>query len=435
MNVLVLGAGGFIGSHLAAAMSARGHRVVGGVRAARSLTRSGGFAHGMAGAVACDLSLDHDPARWAERLRGFDAVVNAVGILRPRRGQGFTAVHVDGPRALWSGCELAGVARVIQISALGDPAETEFIRSKHLGDRLLEESGLDFTVLRPALVHSPHASYGGTALLRALACLPGALLVPGDGRQRLQPVTLEDLVAAVIRCLEQRLAVRQVIELVGPRETSLIDYLAAYRGWLGRRGRRIVRVPLALARAGAWLGERIGVGPLGSTMMRMLEQGHVGAAGAMEDTRALLGRSSQSVEESLAANPADTADRWHAALYPLRPLLRVALALLWIGSGLVGLTAPTEATASWVAALGLGPSDGSTLALAAGGVNLLLGAMLLLGIAVRWALALMLISVLAYTVTLGWAMPALWLEPAGGLLKNLPLIPALLIMVVLEPKR
>ena len=393
------------------------------------------MAHGMVGGLACDLSVDHDPMIWAERLKGFEAVVNAVGILRPRGRQSFASVHIEGPRALWSGCGMAGVGPVIQISALGDPFLTEFIGSKHRGDELLMESGLDFTVLRPSTVHSPTASYGGTALLRALAYLPGALLVPGDGQQQIQPVTLFDLVDAVVQCLEGRLAGRRVIELVGPQVISLTSYLEAYRLWLGRRSRRTVSIPLSLARTGAWLGEQIGAGPMGSTMIRMLEQGNIGAEGALEDTRRLLGRPPQSVTDSLTAMPADSSDRWHASLYLLRPVLRLALALLWIASGVVGLNASPEASQDMVAALGLSPSMGSMLILATSILDLLLGAMLLFGIWVRAALALMVVSVLAYTVGLGWALPSLWLEPTGGLIKNLPLIPALLVMAVLESRR
>lgn len=42
---------------------------------------------------------------------------------------------------------------------------------------------------------------------------------------------------------------------------------------------------------------------------------------------------------------------------------------------------------------------------------------------------------LAYTLFLGIALPALWLEPFGSLLKNLPLIPAVLILFVLQDRR
>ena len=44
----------------------------------------------------------------------------------------------------------------------------------------------------------------------------------------------------------------------------------------------------------------------------------------------------------------------------------------------------------------------------------------------------MLVSVLAYTLVFGIALPNLWLDPLGGLLKNLAVIPALLVMLAIE---
>jgi len=73
-------------------------------------------------------------------------------------------------------------------------------------------------------------------------------------------------------------------------------------------------------------------------------------------------------------------DRWHARLYFCLPLLRVSMALLWIGSGVVGwLASPADVVA---AAPSSSPSVGSLLALAriSASADLLLGALCLL----RW---------------------------------------------------
>ena len=54
---------------------------------------------------------------------------------------------------------------------------------------------------------------------------------------------------------------------------------------------------------------------------------------------------------------------------------------------------------------------------------------------VRIAAASMLFMLIVYTLFLGIALPTLWLEPFGSLLKNLPLIPAVLILLVLQDRR
>src|SRR5690349_13182307 len=104
MRVLVAGASGFIGRAVAQALAREGHEVVGASR------------HGD---MAVDFNDVPDARWWAARLAGIDAVVNAVGILRERDGQGFEALHTRAPIELFSACAAARVRFVVQVSALG----------------------------------------------------------------------------------------------------------------------------------------------------------------------------------------------------------------------------------------------------------------------------------------------------------------------------
>jgi len=422
LRVLVTGANGFIGAHVVRALEAAGHRVIRAVRTAAPGS----------GDIACDLARDVRSEDWRPRLAGVDAVVNCAGILRARRGAGFRQVHVLAPAALFGACRDAGVRRVVNVSALGNAATTGFVASKHAGDAALMALELDWVVLRPSVVYTPSGSYGGTSLLRALAALPGMLVVPGRGGQRLQPVYAADLGRVVVAAIERPECRRQIIEVAGPAPVSFEDYLRKWRAWLGLPApRAILRVPLWLVRPVAELGERLGSGPLGMTMFRMLQEGNVAAADAPQRLERLTGVAPVSLEESLARSPAHVQDRWHARLYLLGPLLRVMLALLWIGSGIAGLALPAHDTARLAAAAGV-PAP---LAVAASVLDLALGAVLLTGRAVRPALWLMLASVIAYTAVIGIRLPAAWLDPFGGLLKNLAIIPALLVMLVLADRR
>jgi DoxX-like family len=49
--------------------------------------------------------------------------------------------------------------------------------------------------------------------------------------------------------------------------------------------------------------------------------------------------------------------------------------------------------------------------------------------------ALMCVSLVIYTAFVGLLLPSVWFEPFGGILKNLPLIPAVLVMGVLSRRR
>ena len=77
MNVLLLGADGFLGRHLQIALETAGHTVRRGVH--RPVRRTD--------EIAVDYTRDIDPDAWRGRLTGVDAVINTVGILREGRGR------------------------------------------------------------------------------------------------------------------------------------------------------------------------------------------------------------------------------------------------------------------------------------------------------------------------------------------------------------
>ncbi|HLN26073.1 MAG TPA: NAD-dependent epimerase/dehydratase family protein, partial [Patescibacteria group bacterium] len=119
-RVLIVGGTGFIGRHLAGALTAAGHPVTG-------LGRSG-----------IDLVRDSD-ATLTARLTGYGVVINAAGLVRRFGPNTLTAVHAEGTERLVRACLAAGVPRLIHLSALGasSDGETEYQRTKGHGEDLL----------------------------------------------------------------------------------------------------------------------------------------------------------------------------------------------------------------------------------------------------------------------------------------------------------
>ena len=421
MRVLLTGAHGFIGGYVADALRTAGHTVVACVRTPRGDDE-----------IACDLARDIEIADWAPRLAGIDAVVNCAGILRETGAQTFAAVHVAAPLALFRACAESGVARVVQVSALGEPADGDFIASKHRADAALATLDLDWTVLRPGLVYSASGSYGGTALLRALALLPGVLFLPQRGEQRLRPVAAEDVGAAVVAALEFRSASRQVIELTGPEALRYVDYQRAWRAWFGLPRAFEIAVPRAVVAATVSFGELFTRGPLCRVIWNLLQRERVGAADAGARLATTLQLAPRSLATALAERPCRVFDRQAARLYFLVPALRVAFALLWIGSGLVGLLIPAAPIAATLPAWPL--SFASAIARATGVADLVLGILVLCNVRTRLVTALMLAMLLGYTAGIGLLAPQAWLDPLGGLIKNLVLIVALLLLRALTPR-
>lgn len=424
-TALVPGGHGFIAGHLIAALRARGWRVVRGVRASHRALRED--------ERVCDFVTMTRAEDWREALAGIDAVVNAAGILRETGRQTFEAIHVEGPLALARACVDAGVRRFVQISALGLPADGAFIASKHRFDDALIALPLSAVVLRPSVVYSASGSYGGTSLLRALSALPFAHPLPGDGRWPIQPLAAEDLGELVAGAIDGD--ARGVYEVGGPEVMSLRDYQSAWRRWLRIPGDRAWPVPEPLVGVQVALGEAFGRGPMGATMWRMLRRGNVAADDALPRLRDAFDFAPRALDEVLAAHPAQVQDRWQARLYVLAPLLKAGIVALWLLSAWTGFATPPaeiEALAAGSPLAGLAPVS---LARATAGLDLLLALWLLGGARPRACIALMLASVLAYTLVFGTLLPALWLDPLGGLAKNLAVLPALAVLWVLVDRR
>lgn len=427
MVVLLTGASGFIGSHLAGALIAAGHHVICAVRKApRHDARARRLKY-----LAADFSRDFDAADWLPRLEGVDAVINAVGIIREQGAQTFRALHERAPQALFAACARRGVRRVIQISALGadEGARSGYHLSKRRTDDFLAGLPLSSVIVQPSLVFGK----GGASarLFTTLASLP-LIGLPGPGTQRIQPVHIDDVVAAIMALLDAPMPPGTRVPLVGPRAISLRDYLAALRKAIGKGNARFLPVPMPLVRLGAAAGRLLPGGILDPETLDMLERGNTADAGAI--TR-LLGRAPRAPADFIAKGDVAAA-RMQAQLGWLLPLLRLSVALVWIVTGIVSL--------------GLYPVAGSYALLARAGIHgmpaplMLYGAALLdllFGIATlalhgrRWRYWLWLAQaavILFYMAIISWRLPEFWLHPYGPLLKNLPMLAAIWMLFELE---
>lgn len=425
MLILVTGANGFIGTRLVTALRAAGHEVIGVVRHARVAAMPGYREIGV------DFARPQTEAEWVGRLAGVELVVNAVGIIRERGGANFAAVHFEGPRALFRACVTARVRRVIQISALGadEQAVSTFHGSKRDADEMLLGLPIDAVVVQPSLVFGPDSS--STRLFARLAALPLTPL-PGAGEQRIQPIHVDDLVAAVVALTQPGLMTGSRIALVGPAPLSLRDYLGKLRQALGLGKARFAGVPLPLMRLAARGGDMLRFGLLNTPVLGMLMRGNTAAAGA---TTALLGRAPRGVDQFLRR---DEAQR---LLLELRlgwtlHLLRLAIALVWLGSGLVSLGVyPVASSYALLERSGVPLPWTPAFLYAAAALDLVLGVATLV-LSRRRLLWLAQIGViLFYTAIITFRLPEFWLHPYGPVLKNLPMLAALILLYVLERRR
>jgi uncharacterized protein YbjT (DUF2867 family) len=419
-KVLILGADGFIGRHIAFALRAAGWTVVACARNPQRLARMG-FA-------TCAIDLQnprfHVADGWTPHVAGITHVVNAAGLLTGTP-QAMEAVHSLAPKALYTAL---GHVNGVLISAVGIDADTPFAHHRRLGESAASDAGL--TCLRAGLVLAD-TSYGGSSLGRALAAFPFVTPLVGGGTQPINPIHVDDLADNVRGMLEAPMP-SKIVDIGGAQTLTQADMLAAFRTWLGLPAARPVTLPMSVARALGKCGDFLRMGPISQTAVVQLNTSLIAG-----NTKPLSPQSitPRGFSDFLWARPAGTQDLWQARLYLLKPLLRLTLAFLWLVSAGIGLFLPSSAFLPVFADTGLSDTALTLLARGGGIVDLLIGIALLRNWVPKRLALFQLLMVGGYTVGITWLNPALWLLPFGGLLKNIPILALLLIHFSLIEER
>jgi uncharacterized protein YbjT (DUF2867 family) len=423
LKVLITGADGFIGQNLVAAFLAQGHQVIGAVRCPDR------FAHLFPALayVRTDFTKDQSPEDWSPRLAGIDAVVNVVGIFTEQGAQTFDAIHTVAPRALFAACAQTGVQRVIQISALGaDPqASSRFHLSKRAADDYLASLNLNWVVVLPSLVFGPGGQ--SASLFTMLAAMP-LLVVPGKGYQRVQPIHLDDLTEMITALLKPGAPTRCRIPAVGPQPVSLREFLTDLRHNLELPSTPLVLpIPAAMMQVAMPLGERLNLPLLSREALGMLERGNTASPEAI--TR-LLGRSPRPISEFIPF-PWRAAARHSAQLAWLQPLLRLALAFVWLIAGVVSLGVyPVEQSYGLLAATGITGILAPITLYGASLLDIALGLATLTLRRARWLWLLQIGVIVIYSTIITWQLPEFWAHPFGPIAKNVPILALLITLLV-----
>jgi NADH dehydrogenase len=241
-RVLLLGGTGFVGRSVC-------ERLVERDSAMRLTVATRRLAHAKAvqflptvDPVECDV---HDDAQLARLVAGHDAVVNLIAILHGSAAD-FDKVHVRLARRLAGACAAAGVRRLVHVSALGVSADapSSYLRSKAEAEAILQAAPLDLSVLRPSVIFG-----AGDRFLNLFATLQSVFpLMPLAGVDaRFQPVWVEDVSEALLRCLERKDSIGKTYECAGPQVFTLGE-LVRLAGRLCGHPRPLLPLPEALGR-------------------------------------------------------------------------------------------------------------------------------------------------------------------------------------------
>lgn len=274
--ILITGGTGFVGTNLISRLLKDSQRV-------RCLVRNPGKAERLkekgVELIRGDVT---NPSSVLEAITPeIDTVIHLVGILAEPKGQTFRSIHVEGTRSVVEACKAKGVKRYIHISALGTRknARSEYHKTKWEAEELVRASGLEYTIFRPSVIFGREDNF--TNMFARIIRLSPVIIIPGSGKNRMQPVHVVDVAEAMALSINRAEAKNKTFEVAGPEVFTFDEIMDKICEVLGKK-RVKVCIPMPLMRIGAMLAESVlPTPPITRDQLLMLQEDNITSDNAL----------------------------------------------------------------------------------------------------------------------------------------------------------
>jgi nucleoside-diphosphate-sugar epimerase len=254
-RILVTGSSGFIGSAVSKALAAAGHRV----RAASRKPHKIATPDNIEWTELPDLERE---VNWEPLVAGMDIVVHLAAIAHRSHADSddYTQANRVATASLAESCRRNMIKRLIFMSSIGAQAGsaadhvvtevdkpcpvTAYDRAKLAAEDEIRRSGAPFTILRPVIVYGPGAK-ANIALIVRIAAFP--LPLPfGAFRNQRSLLAIDNLVHAVMFCLDSPTTLNQTFIVSDPEPITLAEMFATLRDAAGRSPGLVAIPPVAV---------------------------------------------------------------------------------------------------------------------------------------------------------------------------------------------
>jgi nucleoside-diphosphate-sugar epimerase len=255
LRILVTGSSGFIGSAVSSALAAAGHHV-------RAASRKPNRLPAQDLVEWMELPDLENAVDWDPLVAGMDVVVHLAAIAhRSHADSGdYARANRVATASLAQACRRHGIRRLIFMSSIGAQAGsaadhvvteldepwpiTAYDRAKLAAEEEIRRAGVPFTILRPVIVYGPGAK-ANIALIMRIAALP--LPLPfGAFKNKRSLLSIDNLVHAVMVCLDSPETLNQTFIVCDPEPITLAEMLTTLREAAGRPSRLVPIPPLAV---------------------------------------------------------------------------------------------------------------------------------------------------------------------------------------------
>lgn len=215
--VVVTGAAGFVGTRACALMVERGMKV-------RALVRNTAKAAERLGHLDLEICPGdiRDSGSIRSAFRDAGAVVHLAAIAIEKGGERYETTNTHATRNIIECAKAERVERFVHMSQNGADSRSpyRFLQSKGIGEELVKQSGLKWTILRPSVIFGPGDEFVNV-LARLVRLSPIVFPLPGGGTARFQPIAVGDVAQAILKCLEMDSSIGRAYDVGGAVPVTL----------------------------------------------------------------------------------------------------------------------------------------------------------------------------------------------------------------------
>jgi uncharacterized protein YbjT (DUF2867 family) len=237
--ILIVGATGDLGGHVARRLLASGQRV-------RAMTRVPSRAGALEALGAEVVTGDvRDTGSLQAAAQGVRAVVSASHAMLGTGNASVQRVDLDGQSALIAAARHAGVEHFVFMSVLAPSLDhpLDFWRTKGMVEAKVRESGMEFTILRPSAFMGMHAfNLIGKPVLQGKR-----VMITGAGTNPRNFVAAEDVATLVVKALNDTSLRGEHVDIGGPENLSSMDVVGIFERVAGRTA-KVTHLPIPALR-------------------------------------------------------------------------------------------------------------------------------------------------------------------------------------------
>jgi uncharacterized protein YbjT (DUF2867 family) len=217
--IVITGAAGYVGSHIAKRLVAENKPVRAMVHNRRRAEQEGRLAGLDIEWVEADVT---KLETLVQALKNAHAVVHTVAIAIEKGNLTYEEINYQGTANVLEAAKKNGIQRFINISQLGaDPnLPYRFLASKGKAQHYVANSDMDWTAFRPSVIWGPEDEFANI-FARLVPFSPIIYPIVGDETSRFQPVWVEDVATCVAKSLDDPETIGTEFELGGPEVLTL----------------------------------------------------------------------------------------------------------------------------------------------------------------------------------------------------------------------